>query len=372
MHEGDSAAPGVPLIVTTGLRDRLSPHDLHEFAIVEAADAQDTVRFFHHHSIAVLVLGDRLAPTEAQAILSRSLGEFPNQSPANIVIGAGSSAELFQAFIDRGTLFYLSRGPLAGTMLHSIIRAAARRFQTRAHGPTTVSAGPDRDERVLDFYDRLPLQTELASAARLAVEAIQNLLQAERAQCLIFDPNEETLRRGGDPDRDDRAESAVSGLAGFVVRTGERIALETVGSDPRCELDVDDPGGSAHARFIAEPIVGVHGATIGLLTASRDQDSPRFSDRDAHTLELLAHCAGPVFTRLTWQAEIQESLVDATHGQRLGAGFFRREALDHNARGWEQQGQLIRAIPPWLKPTYWTMLVLFIAGLLWTILGLGK
>jgi hypothetical protein len=372
MHGRGSPARDRPLIVTVGLDQGVGGHELRDFAVVEATSTEEARRLCAEQPVAVLVLGDRLTSADAHSILSLPRVASPHSTPISIVINA--DADLFQEFVDRDELFYLSRHSLNSAQLLSIVRAGAERFR-RKHDPLSISSdiGLDRAERILDFAFQLSLQTDLPSAGRLTIEALLDVIGTDRAQCYVYDPNQNILCPAEYHDDLNHAESAASGLAGFVARTGERISLDTVSADPRYDPGLDDPHGSAGSRFIAEPITGAEDAILGVLTASRNESHPPFSREDSQIVNWLALCVAPAFSRMLLQGRLQVSLTSGVHNQEPGDNIFRREALDEHARGWDRQGQLIQSRPAWLMPTYWAMFAaLAIVALLWVLLDVGR
>jgi membrane fusion protein (multidrug efflux system) len=357
-------------VLTVGLGETLVPNAQGRFRAIQVESAEEVLRRFESEEIAVLVLGSELAPAESVRILSDVATEFPECLTVNIVASTGSSPELFQEFVDNDQIFYLSREPLSAAHLEAVVLAGIERWQEKFEkAPDLISAGAQNADRLLDFSIRLSTQVDLPNAAGLIAEAVRTMINAESAQCLLYYPDKEILWTADPLTHEERTESAASGLAAFVARTGEHLQLERIGSDPRCDMDTDCPDGNRAARFIAEPVLGSGGRLIAVLTAVRNAGAAPFSERNARLLELLACCAAPTLSMILMHGRIQTLLSLENQPRSAGSDLFLQEALDQNTRGFDHEGDLLRTYPPWLKQTHWIICALVLAGMVYLIFG---
>ena len=358
LREQLSSLPSV--ILTVGLDHPVGEADTASLRIVDAVDLDGVLSRLAQEDAVALVLGPRLGPWEAHALLSRVLAEFPDSPTVNIVLGAGPEPEIFQEFVNRDRIFYLSRSAITPKQLGLILAAAVRHFQSKLEGTADAFAGTDSSaERLLDFCIRLSAQQDLPNAAGLLVETVRTYLAAERAQCLIYDAEKEVLTAPEAASEELRIESAAAGLVGYVARTGESIELDRVADDPRYDREADDPEGAGDAHYVAAPVCGPGDAVLAVVSASRDRDAAPFSPQDTEMLKLLGTCAAPAFAAILWQTRIQNLLRSRAHVAG-SADIFRQEALEYHNRSWDEEGELLRTPPRWLRRTHWITLVLLL------------
>lgn len=358
-----------PVLLTLGLSCPLDGDLFAAFHIICAEDAEDVLRSLgREEKVAVLLFGSRLKPIVAHSILERYSSTSPDSATAAILLCADSEPELFQTLIDEGRVFYMARGDLTSEQLRSIVTCAAVRFLSKLRGVThplaTKVVGIDE---LLDCCIRLPMQEDLPSAAGLLITTAHELINAEHVQYLIYDVEDETLTFADAFDHREWRESAASGLAAFVARTGQQTRLDCVGLDPRYDAEVDNPSGPEDVRFLAVPLTGPQGMPAGVITATRGRESSCFSEEDALLLELLAECAAPTINQIALQNRVQALLLKRAKGAH--SDVFREEALGYHLRSWEQQGDVLKTLPSWLRSTYWATLVVFFAGLIGTVVG---
>ncbi len=366
-HRSGSARP---TLLNIGLNLPLEPGALPSFRIIEAESSEDVSSIFAREDVAVLIIGPRLTPKAALSILDRHSKDLPGNSTPTIVLCAGCEPDLFQAHVNAGRIFYIARKDLEAPQLLLIATCAAARFHSRLEGKQDLlGARVTGIDELVDFCIRLPMQADLPSAARLLVATAHELLNADLIQYLVYDADDETLAPADTLDNKEWSESAAAGLAAFAVHTGERIRLDCVGLDPRYDSETDNPGGMEDARFLAEPLLGTKASPVGVITATRSGKSAPFTEDDVLLLQLLAECAAPTFNQIALQNRIEALLLKRAEGTESNSDVFRKEALEHHIRSWDQQGEVLKTLPPWLRATYWVMLVLVFAGLLGTVLG---
>jgi GAF domain-containing protein len=354
------------LVLTLGLRQPLDDGELAPFCIVHAPNVEDALRVLAEGNVAALLLGPRVLVPQVLDILTHLASEFPTvPSTTTIVLFAGAEPDLLQKFVDAGQVFYLAPEEIKPEDLRSLVVCGARHFALLAErSPDPLAANSDSTDCMLDLCARLPMQTDLASAGRLLIEAGRKLLQAKMVQCFVYDTDTETLTPADAAESEKWTYSAASGLVAFVARTGERICVDEIGMDPRYDSDIDAPAEMNNARFLAEPILGPRGLPAGVITALRSSEQASFSDEEIRLIELLAECLAPTFNQILLQSRVQSLFTKRVSGADANSGIFRPEALDYHVRSLDQQGDVLKATPVWLRRACWVVLALFSASLL--------
>jgi len=358
--------PSPRLVLAVGLGRPLEGSVLEAFRIVQAENAQNALRRLAEGDVAVLLLGPRVALAEALDILTHRASEFPgNVSPATILLCAAPEPDLLQKFVDAGQVFYLARAEISPEHLRDLIVCGARHFALRANrNRDPLTADAESADWMLDLCTRMPMQTDLVSAGRLLIETGREILHAKIVQCFVYDPEAETLTPADAAENERWSYSAASGLVAFVARTGEPVCVDRVGVDPRYDSDIDAPAEMSSARFLAEPIPRAGGLPAGVLTAVRSSEQAAFSDEEVRLIRLLAECSAPTFNQILLQNRVQELLTKRATGTEANSGIFRQEALDYRVRSWDQQGDVLKVLPAWLRRSFWVILGLFSASLL--------
>lgn len=355
------------LVLTLGLSQPLDDGGLAPFRIVHAQNVERALRVLAEGDVSALLLGPLVPVPQVLDILAHLASEFPTvPSTTTIVLFAGPEPDLLQKFVDAGQVFYLAPEGIKSEDLRSLVVCGVRNFALLAErAPDPLGADAESTDCVLDLCARLPMQTDLASAGRLLIEAGRKLLQAKMVQCFVYNRDTETLTPADASESDRWTYSAASGLVAFVARTGERICMEKIGIDPRYDSDIDAPAEMNNARFLAEPILGPRGLPAGVITALRSGEQASFSGEETRLIELLAECSAPTFNQILLQSRLQSLLTKQAAG--ANSGMFRPEALDYHVRSWDQQGDVLKVTPVWLRRAFWVILALFSASLL----GLG-
>lgn len=323
-----------------------------DFDIRPACNITDALTSVDRGELGVVVLGPRLPARERCEILS--LLRTQPRSPLAVLLGAGPELDYLQEFVDSGQIFYISRGALTAADLVTIIGAAMKRYRD--------GLGPALSPRqsALEYCARLQNQNDLTALSGLLAEASAKLLEARHAFCATYDVEKETLSVFDPLTRQERRDSAVSGLAAFAVRTGERVVVEDVGSDPRYDPETDNPDGAGNDRFLAVPISSNQGDPIAVVVVTRPANAPRFSQEDLNTAALLVDCAAPRFSCVLLQNRLEHLLLSQTRATDI----FREEALDYHSKALDSEGNLLQTSPRWLKLTHW-----LIASMLVVCLG---
>ena len=342
---------------------RLLGPELH---LLVADSEAEALRLLAAQPVAVLAVGAGISGDRARRLVADAEAIPAVPGRMNLVLAGGPDPSLFQELIDDDRLFYLSQEPVPSTDLIALLRGAVARWRTAA-----IQGGDEErrhnlfSRRLLTAAQTIAAQRQPAGAARTAAEAVEDLANAERGYCLIYEPKSETLWDGGagGADQEERRETAAVGLVSFVVRTGQPLAVERIGRDPRFDREADDPRATGEERFAAVPVLASDGAVLAVLAAVRSPEAESFGERDLDHLARLAEQASPTFAQLRLMAPEGDSTG-------LSApGLFREEAVEHHAVGLRSEGDLLRVDPGWMRWTYRLLLAVLVAGVLFTILA---
>ncbi|MEM8963321.1 MAG: HlyD family efflux transporter periplasmic adaptor subunit [Acidobacteriota bacterium] len=312
-------------------------------------------------SLAVVALGPELPGETALEFLHRALATRPDAETTRhlyIVLAAGPELAMFQALIDHRILHYLCTEPPDDAEIAVLVESACRALEAwwlipREHLPPGLRQDLLREAR------QLASMSSVAGIAKGMAETLQRYVDADRVVCRVFDEATDTLWH---PDRDNEEihDSAAAGLTSFALRSGMTLSLPRIDDDPRHDLEADNLEGKPTDRYLAVPIPGRDAPTVAVLVATRQASRPEFSDADQQFLERFAHIFGPLIE----QAAQHEALTAASQHEQV----FRRQALEHHARGTDAERDLLRISPAWLSRTYQLLLALLVVFLLFTSL----
>jgi GAF domain-containing protein len=341
---------------------RLLGPELH---LLVASSEEEALRLLAAHLVAVLALGAGIPGEKARDLLERAEETSEAAHRVHVVLAGGSDLTRFQELIDRDRIFYLTPEPGPAADVVAILRSAAERWRTRRSAPPAGET-PRWDPvegRLIASVRIIASRREPTAAARAAAEAVEELVDAERGYCLLYDPAGDTLWSGSESSGDYRRESAAVGLVSFVTRTGRPVAVERLARDPRFDREADDPHGMGDERFAAVPIPGQDGQVLAVLAAVRRPEAGPFSEADLHLLGRLAEQAAPTFIQLR---QLQDEGVPV----RLYAeGLFRDKAIEHHQDGIRGEGDLLRADPTWIRWSYRLLVAVVAVGLLFSLLA---
>ena len=335
-----------------------------ELHLLVADSEGEALRLLGGQPIGVLALGAAVSGERARRLLEDADQTPDAERRLNLVLAGGPDPTLFQDLIDRDRIFYLSQEPVPAADLMALLRSAGSRWAS------AVQRGDGDERRRTVFARRLLAATQAISSqrkpegvARAAGEAVEDMLQAERGYCLLYDPATETL---WEPPRDadleeERRESAAVGLVSFVVRTGRPLAVERIGGDPRFDREADDPKARGDERFAAVPVLGPDGRILAVLAAVRRSEEQAFDDEDLKGFTLLAEQAAPTFAQLRLAEGDAEGLP--------AAALFREEAVEHHNVGLRGEGDVLRVDPGWMRWTYRLLVCVLVAGLVFTLVA---
>lgn len=208
---------------------------------------------------------------------------------------------------------------------------------------------------------KLATATDLASTEQIAVEAMIELLDVERAHCLFYDADSAALwseareRAGGDGRR------AIGGLAGWSARTGLPCAAPIAGDDPRYVVSIDDPEGDPAAQIMVQPILGGDSRVHAVLVAIRRTRRAPLGATEAAMLARFAALAAPLLDQLSTHVEGQQLL------EGDGEALFRKEAVE--AAIGQKWGDVVRVSPSWLSWAYWILVILLAGSIAFVSVG---
>jgi ATP-binding cassette subfamily B protein len=294
----------------------------------------------------IVCLGPGLEGRQAAAFLERSIAK--NAAARHVVLAAGREPELFQDFIDSDAIFFLSRRPPPLVEVAALLRSALAHDERR--GRFDGASGAERGALVVAraisrVVDRIATETDLERISGLIGNAASALTDADEGRFAIADPLHETLwfrdLEAGDAIRN----SAASGLAGFIARTGAALMVECVGDDPRYDAEADNGGRSPQERLLAVPVV-VHnksfGDVLGVLVATREPGGEPFVDAERRRLEDLALQIAPIVRHRIFEKQLEEALAAADDPLATdGKPLYRSEALRSHRKGTGEPGRVL-------------------------------
>jgi membrane fusion protein, multidrug efflux system len=357
-----------PVLLSFGLDHPWDEETRAEFRVVTATTIVDVTACFDSEEIAVFVLGPGLPPSEAHKVLCHCLTEFPGNPSINIVLNMGPTEDLFQPLVDEDRVFYLSRGSLSKEQLRSIVIAAAKHFATKVeskHASRVIHSAAAG--YVIELCRQLSRETSLPEVGPLVIEAVKSILKADRAQCLIYDSDSETIWSACIPPGEEHRNSAATGLVGYVTRTGEHIQVNRLGSDPRYDSELDDPNGDEASHFLAEPLLDIDNSVIGVLTAARHGKSSQFSAEDAAILKFIAASVAPSLSVILSHINVSGHVSEVAQAALRSSELFRQEAVEYHTGNLNQEGELLKGLPSWLTRSHLFILVFAVAGFAYTL-----
>lgn len=234
-----------------------------------------------------------------------------------------------------------------------------------AVAPASPQSGVDarRAHAAFTASRKLAAATDLLSTEAIAIEAVMELLDVERAHCLFYDGDSGSLwseskqRAAGDERR------AVAGMVGWSARTGLASAAPIAGDDARSVAAIDDPGGDPANQIVVQPIIGgdnkVHAVLVGVRRGRRQP----LGDGAIQMLARFAALAAPLLDQLSIHVEGQQ-LLDAEAGENA---LFSAEAVA--AAGPQAWGEVLRLGAKWLSYGYWLLVLLLVGSVAFMWLG---
>lgn len=166
---------------------------------------------------------------------------------------------------------------------------------------------------------------DLVAAETTAIATLKELLDCDRAYCLLHDPDSGAL---WSPTRkriaaDDRR--AIAGVTGWAAHTGRAVAVSRASADPRWLGPIDDPEGDENSQLLVQPLLRADDRVYGVLVAARRAKRPGFTDTDAALLARFAALAGPPLEHLEVALATQQMVPEDTAAK--GALALRSDPL---------------------------------------------
>ena len=249
---------------------------------------------------------------------------------------------------------YVARHGLPGEVLAQLLEAlVGRPAPTPALEPARNAEEARGAQRAFTASRKLAAAGSLAETEALAIDALLELMSAERAQCLFCD-DEWALWSQAQLDSRGDERRAVAGLTGFAARTHRQVVVERAGADLRWVAALDDPPGDGSERVAVQPVVSSSGEVHGVLVVSRGGRRTPFSIAELATFERFAQLLSPFLDQMSVHASEQSLIVDES-----ADGMFRTEAM--LAQEAPQRGALVRLSPRWVGWTYYLVIGLLVA-----------
>jgi membrane fusion protein (multidrug efflux system) len=340
------------------------------YDVLEADSGALALRLLDEHEVAVIVLASQLSDIDAKGLLREIAARYPQCRAVRMVLTVPEDAPILEELSRLHRIYYYLRRPLQHKELQDVVRGAVTQYweSARRNPDTALSAKTAAfSQRVLEVTRRLAAQRDLATAARLAVDAVTELCEADRATCHVYDSISETLWSGGAV-RGEASRSAIAGVAGYVARTGATVVIERAKDDVRFERTIDDPDAEGGERVLAVPLLSPDRRTLGVLIAVRNQNRPAFGEADQQRLHTLASNFSPSFGQMALQTQIEELFA---RQRRLAEGEspFRRAALEAHARSGYTLARPLQLSPRWVWRAYWLLVIATLSSFAYLLFG---
>ncbi|HYC92890.1 MAG TPA: GAF domain-containing protein [Thermoanaerobaculia bacterium] len=361
-----AAAQALPLVLLGGFGEREAAEMRallsDDCRVVTARSARELSLALLRDEPVVLCLGQHLSPIEARHAIAQ-MDEAAGVAPLVLLTATGPDPSMFQDLIDEDRLFFLSPGQPPPQDLAALVRAAVER---RGASPAEEPPAPGLLE-ALNAARGVAAQRDLAGAGDLLRLAAEDLVDADRVYCLLYDPEGEMLwSRATGLGEEERRESSAAGVVSFVARTGRGVRIDRAAGDPRFEREADDPRGGRCEHLVAWPVRTRLPAApvLAVLCAVRDRGNEPFSKADEAALALLADTVAPSLAQLVLATRLEAASRSGDGELREPtAGIFRKEALEHYAFRGAQEGDWLRLSPRWTAATFWLLASLVAAFL---------
>jgi phosphoserine phosphatase len=154
-----------------------------------------------------------------------------------------------------------------------------------------------RDLRViLDVTRLMGRALELDGLLAVIVDAVRDVLSAERASLFLYDPASNELVAKIAHGAGDLRFSADRGIAGAAAAARRTINIPDAYADPRFNRDVDRQTGYRTRCLLTVPVIGLEDRLVGVVQALNKVDGV-FSEYDERLAEALAAQAGAALQR---------------------------------------------------------------------------
>jgi membrane fusion protein (multidrug efflux system) len=305
----------------------------------------------------VLIVAERLADMAGAALVEQAA-----EAGGAVSLFLGDAGQAGEA-----PVYYALNRAVVGDDLRALVGSAAGQRPSGGGDDVSSIADARRVRRVLDLARRLAVQRDAAGAAQIAESAVLDLTGAERAYCLFHDPDSGELWSESESEEGER--NAAAGLAGFAARTGGGVSAERADADPRYARAVDDPRGDGSERILAHAVAGGDGVVHAVLVAVRPERAAPFTDEARALLASFARQAGPLLHQLSLQVEADALIENQARDETgLAGDLFRSEAIEAYTAH-REAGDVVRVSPVWVKWSYWFLLMVLLAGIVYASIG---
>lgn len=289
----------------------------------------------------ILVVGGQLADTTGADFIERAAPALAQRT--RVFLLADASGEFASVDEQRVAIFYRLTTAMQAERARALLQQAAAALPAQPPSiPDTVPAN------VAAHVQRIAACGDAEAAARSAIEAVRELLCADRARCIYCDDETNTLWPEGETT--DGSSHPSTGLVGFTIRTGASISVPCAAADPQFVAALDDPTGDGDESLAVQPVLGLDGHVHAVLIAVRSRQQSPFSSLDVAILGTFAAAWAPYLQQLAMQTE-----ADAILGEQLDrapSDLFRHEAIASLVRR-GARGDVVRVHPGWIRAAYW-------------------
>lgn len=333
----------------------------------QVASPDEALAVLRQDEVAVLCVGEPWVGKAAEQFLQAAHALGNTHRRLDMVLSAGDEPEIFQDLIDQDLLYYMSPKAPPLDDIGRILNSASNHRRSLLRAAKDGDKHDDSRRQILGVTQALN-QATLEELPVLACQILEQLLDVEQAECLLYDRPSETLWTRTAGLGDERRESAAAGLVSFVVRTASPVCLDRVGADPRYESDADNDGGDPDQRFLAVPIVSnaAEARALGVLVALRAPSGVPFDNDDQAVLRMLAEQLAPAVDRCMQQVQLDQDEQQQATTPNGDDDLFRREALEHYFQDLGDQGHLLELSPRWTQWTYPLLLSVVLVALIYS------
>ena len=302
----------------------------------------------------VVIVGYQLADGPADALV-QALQASEAEPRVSLILAAGVALQC------RDPFYRLSPG-LPAEVLQRVVASATRpRPASNDLAPSDTRAW--HDMQVFEICSAASARPDPIAAAQAVEEGVAKMMSAGRVSCVFHDAAAGAVwtETGDDPIEG----SAATGIVGYVARTAEPVHAPAVGSDPRYDADLDNPGGSPSDGLFAVPIAA-RGEVHAVIVVRRPGALGVFDPKSCYRLVHLAQELGPIFARVSAAVTAEDALAQRQRPKAMS--IYRPEAVDHYLDKGEE-GEVIRIAPHWTATMYWALLAMLIFGVVGVAVG---
>ena len=333
---------------------------------VRVADAGAALKVIAGELPRLVVIGGDVDAAAARDLLAAAQALHPDARHLAIVTAATDDLDQFQPLVAADLVFYLCRAGLRGSDLRRLTEAAldppaARDRSPGGEGPLEPGEKAALIRELNHHAPRVAAARSLSDAAA-TLRSVASALVAAEHRCLFFDAERDTLWTGEDAGGRE-ADSAATGLGGFVVRTRAALAVVGCDQDPRYDPDADNPAHAAAHGWAGLPLVDPRHEVAGVLVAVRDASAAPFTPGELFALQSLAHLAAPHIRHLLLLRRADREAVALARDCLRHPDLFRSEALAAYQTGLRGASQPLQLAGRWTPWAFWVLL-LAVAGFL--------